>query len=78
MDEPAIACSLGAEDYRNRLSAIRKVGEEAFLDMEARPDGAMLSFRDSGQVRAELSSIVEAEPHAAPSSSCPSAPRETD
>lgn len=61
MDEPTIACSLGAEDYRERLSSIRRVGEAAFLEAEARPDGAVLSFRDSEQVRAELASIVEAE-----------------
>ncbi|MGH2596171.1 MAG: hypothetical protein ACRDH7_09430 [Actinomycetota bacterium] len=61
MDEPTIACSLGVEDYWKRLSSIRKVGEVAFLEMEARPDGAVLSFRDSEQVRAELASIVEAE-----------------
>jgi hypothetical protein len=61
MDEPTTACSLGAEDYRKRLSSIRALGEVAFLGVEARPDGAVLSFRDSDQVRAELSSIVEAE-----------------
>lgn len=61
MDEPTIACSLGEEDYRKRLSSIRKVGEAAFLEVEPRPDGAVLSFRDSEQVRAELASIVEAE-----------------
>jgi hypothetical protein len=61
MDEPTIACSLGAGDYRERLSRIRKLGEVAFLRMEARPDGAVLSFRNSQQVQAELSSIVDAE-----------------
>jgi hypothetical protein len=61
MDEPTIACSLGAEDYRERLSRIRKLGEAAFLGLEARPDGAVLSFRNSQQVQAELSSIVDAE-----------------
>ena len=61
MDEPAIACSLGAEDYRQRLSAIRKLGEAALLDVEARPDGALLSFRNSERVRDELSSIVDGE-----------------
>jgi hypothetical protein len=59
--EPAIACSLGAEDYRQRLSAIRKLGEVALLDVEAKPDGALLSFRNSEHVRDELTSIVEAE-----------------
>jgi len=61
MDEPTIACSLGAEDYRERLSRIRKLGEEAFLYVEARSDGAVLSFRNSEEVRTELSSLVDAE-----------------
>jgi hypothetical protein len=61
MDAPTIACSLEAEDFRKRLSAIRALGEVALLDVETRPDGAVLSFGDSDQVRAELSSIVEAE-----------------
>ena len=61
MDEPTIACSLDAEDYRKRLASIRKVGEAAFLEAETRPDGAVLTFRDSEQLRAELSSIVGAE-----------------
>ena len=61
MDEPTIACSLDAEDYRERLSRIRKLGAVAFLDVEARPEGAVLSFRNSEEVRTELSSIVDAE-----------------
>jgi hypothetical protein len=61
MDEPTIACSLSARDYRERLSWIRKLGEVAFLDVEARPDGAVPSFRNSEEVQAELTSIVDAE-----------------
>jgi hypothetical protein len=59
--ESPIACSLGVEDYPRRLLAIRKLGEAALLDVEATPDGALLSFRNSPHVRDELSSIVEAE-----------------
>jgi hypothetical protein len=61
MDEPTIACSLSAKDYWERLSSIRKLGEVAFLDVEARPDGAALSFRNSEEAQAELTSIVDAE-----------------
>ena len=61
MDEPTIACSLSAKDYWERLSSIRKLGEVASLDVEARPDGAILSFRNSEEVHAELTSIVDAE-----------------
>jgi hypothetical protein len=61
MNESPIACSLSAEDIRRRLSTMRKLGEVALLEVEARPDGALLSFRNSPHVRNELSSIVEAE-----------------
>jgi hypothetical protein len=61
MDEPTIACSLGVEDYRERLSRIRKLGAVALLGVEPRLDGAVLSFRNCEQVRTELSSIVGAE-----------------
>jgi hypothetical protein len=61
MGEPTIACSLDAKAYRDRLAVIRRLGEMALLDLEARPEGAALSFRNSEQVRAELSSIIEAE-----------------
>ena len=61
MDKRTIACSLSAKDYWERLSSIRKLGEVAFLDVEARPDGVVLSFRNSEEVQAELISIVDAE-----------------
>jgi hypothetical protein len=61
MEQPTIACSLGESDYRERLSSMRTLGEVAFLDEEARPDGAVLSFRNSVKVRAQLASIVKAE-----------------
>ncbi len=61
MDEAAIACSLGPTDYQRRLSAIRELGEAALLDVEVRPDGALLSFQDSEGVRGELASIVQTE-----------------
>jgi hypothetical protein len=61
VDEPVIACSLSPEDYRRRLWAIRELGEAALLDVEARPDGALLSFRNSMGVRDQLVSIVRAE-----------------
>jgi len=61
MDEPVIACSLSPEDYGRRLSAIRELGEVALLDVEATPDGALLSFRNSTGVRDQIASIVHAE-----------------
>ena len=61
MDELAIACSLGPQERQRRLSAIRRLGEAALLDVEARPGGALLSFRDSDGVRDQLAAIVHAE-----------------
>ena len=61
MDELAIACSLGPRDRQRRLTAIRRLGEAALLDVEARPDGSLLSFRDSDGVRDQLAAIVHAE-----------------
>jgi hypothetical protein len=56
-----IACTLSAVDYQRRLRAIRRVGFEAFLSADERPDGATLRFRNSEEVRQQLDSIVEAE-----------------
>ncbi len=61
MDELAIACSLGPQERQRRLSTIRRLGEAALLDVEARPGGALLSFRDSDGVRDQLAAIVHAE-----------------
>jgi hypothetical protein len=60
MGEPAIACSLSPEDYLRRMSAIRELGEVALLDVETKPDGVLLSFRNSEGVRDQLASIVRA------------------
>lgn len=56
-----IACTLSAVDYQRRLRAIRRVGFDAFLSADERPDGATLRFRNSPETRQELHEIVEAE-----------------
>jgi hypothetical protein len=56
----AIPCSLSPEDYRRRMSAVRKLGEVALVDVETMPDGALLSFRNSKGVRDLLASMVQA------------------
>lgn len=61
MDESAISCSLGPDDYQRRLSAIRGLGEAALLEVDQTPDGALLSFRNSDGVRDQLEWIVQAE-----------------
>jgi len=67
MNGPApIACSLSADDYQLRLAAIRELGGQALVAAEDRPDGAMLSFKNSGEVREKLVAIVRAESECCP------------
>jgi hypothetical protein len=56
-----IACTLGAVDYQRRLRAIRRVGFDAFVSADERPDGATLRFRNSPETRRQLDEIVAAE-----------------
>jgi hypothetical protein len=56
-----IACTLSAVDYQRRLRAIRRVGFEAFVSADERPDGATLRFRNSPETRQQLDEIVAAE-----------------
>lgn len=65
-DRASIACSLTADDYQLRLAAIRKIGNEALLDSDERPDGATLTFRYSREVREQLTAIVRAESECCP------------
>lgn len=60
-DQAAIAGRLSADDYRRRLANIREIGDRAFLMSEDRPDGATLTFLNSGEVHEELEAIVQAE-----------------
>jgi hypothetical protein len=56
-----IACTLSAVDYQRRLRAIRRVGFDAFVYADERPDGVTLRFRNSPETRQQLDEIVEAE-----------------
>ena len=56
-----IACSLNADDYRQRLDAVRELGAAALLSVSDRSDGAELTFRNTTGVREELTAIVQAE-----------------
>ena len=56
-----IACSLNADDYRQRLDAVRELGAAALLSVNDRSDGAELTFRNTTRVREELTAIVQAE-----------------
>jgi hypothetical protein len=56
-----IACSLNADDYRQRLDAVRELGAAALLSVSDRSDGAELTFRNTTRVREELTAIVQAE-----------------
>lgn len=56
-----IACSLNADDYRQRVDAVRELGAAALLSVSDRSDGAELTFRNTTRVREELTAIVQAE-----------------
>lgn len=56
-----IACSLNADDYRQRVDAVRELGAAALLSVSDRSDGAELTFRNTTGVREELTAIVQAE-----------------
>lgn len=56
-----IACSLNADNYRQRLDAVREIGAAGLLSVNDRPDGTELTFRNTTRVREELTAIVEAE-----------------
>ena len=56
-----IACSLNADDYRQRLDAVRELGAAALLSVNDRSDGAELTFHNTTRVHEELTAIVEAE-----------------
>ena len=56
-----IACSLNADDYRQRLDAVRELGAAALLSVSDRSDGAELTFRNTTRVREELTAIGQAE-----------------
>jgi hypothetical protein len=60
-NEVPIACSLGPEDYRNRLEAIREMGARALVGIDELSDGIRLAFRDSQETQDELQRLVEAE-----------------
>jgi hypothetical protein len=61
VDQTPIACSLSADDYRERLDAIRRVGRRTLLAVNGDVDGIRLSFRDSPRTRDDLRAIVDAE-----------------
>jgi hypothetical protein len=67
MDEQApIACSLTTHDYRQRLEAIRKVGNESLLAVDESAAGIALRFRNSHGTRSDLRTIVDAEAECCP------------
>lgn len=56
-----IACSLDASDQRSRLADMAAVSHHALRAREAVPGGHRLTFAATGDVRARLQRIVDAE-----------------
>ena len=72
MDEPTIACSLDAQDYRERLASIRRLGEEALLDVKRDLMARRCRSKIPTRCRPSSHPSSRPRPHAVPSSTCPS------
>jgi hypothetical protein len=59
--EKAIACSLSAGDYRERLEQIHEIGREALIAADDRGGTVRLVFAEDAGIRARLEDIVAAE-----------------
>ena len=60
-DDTPLACSLSADDYSRRRAEIEEVGEQGYLGRLTHPDGVDLTFRNTPEILARLTSIVRAE-----------------
>jgi hypothetical protein len=56
-----IACSLGAADLEQRLTAIGEIGAESLIDHETEGARHLLRFRSAAATRKRLEEIVAAE-----------------
>ncbi len=57
----SIACSLSADDLKQRLAAIAKIGEESLIDRATEDGRQVLRFRSDAGTRKRLGEIVAAE-----------------
>lgn len=60
-DSLPIACSLEADDLRQRLVKIAALGERSLYGRNAEGDSRVVRFRRDPETRRELSTIVAAE-----------------
>jgi hypothetical protein len=56
-----IACSLGADDLKQRLAAIAEIGAESLLGHETEDARHLLRFRADAATRRRLEDVVAAE-----------------
>lgn len=56
-----IACSLGANDLKQRLATITEIGAESLLSREVEGGRHLLRFRSDAATRRQLKEIVAAE-----------------
>jgi hypothetical protein len=61
-----IACSLGASDLQERLSAIAEIGAESLIERSADGERQVLRFRSDAETRRRLQAIVAAESQCCP------------
>jgi hypothetical protein len=61
MASPPIACSLSAEDYRERLAAISEVGSSSLIAVQEGHRETIMRFRHSSQAADRLRTIVAQE-----------------
>lgn len=58
---PPIACSLGANDLRQRLNEIASIGTESLIERSEEGDRQLLRFRSDAETRRRLEAVVGAE-----------------
>lgn len=60
-DSPPIACSLTAEDYRQRVADTGQAARDALRERRPIKGGARLTFEDTADIRPRLEAFVAAE-----------------
>jgi len=66
MNDPAIACSLTADELPARLADASELGRRGLLDVRTDGSRAQLRFKDDPEVRAGVHHLVAAESKCCP------------
>jgi len=65
-DDPPIACSLGADDFRQRLKEIATLSTESLTAHGTDGDAHVFRFRSDPETRRRLEDLVAAESECCP------------